>query len=106
MSAVASLRPASDQPYVTPHTNPTHLLEVGAALLTQAAHVELALTRVTDDDGAITKRATQEVWLVAQHAAAAEAVRVVHHLGRPAHSTARRDTHTAHTETKGCVLGA
>jgi hypothetical protein len=46
--------------------------------------MELALTGVADDDGAVTKRATQEVGLVAQHAAAAQAIGVVHHLRRPA----------------------
>lgn len=61
---------------------PTHLLKVCLVLVAQAAHVELALTRVADDDRAVAKRATQEVGLVAQHAAAAQAVGVVHHLRR------------------------
>lgn len=69
----------------------THLLEVRPAVLAQAAHMELALAGVADDDGAVTKRTTQEVGLVAQHTAAAQAVGVMHHLRRPAgqHSTAQ-----------------
>jgi hypothetical protein len=42
--------------------------------------VELPLTGVTDHDGAVTKGASQEVRLMAQHAAAAQAICIMHHL--------------------------
>jgi hypothetical protein len=47
--------------------------------------MELALTGVADDDGAVAKGAAQEVRLVAQHTAAAKAVSVVHDLWGPSH---------------------
>ena len=79
--------------------SPPHLLEVGFVLLTQAPHVELALTGVTDDDGAVTKRTTQEVRLVAQHTATAQAICVMHHLWRPA-GTAYTHTNASGSTTE------
>lgn len=46
------------------------LSQVGAIVLGEAADVELALTLVADDHGALAETAPQEVWVVAQHAAA------------------------------------
>lgn len=65
--------------------------------------MKLALTGVADDDGAVTKGATQEVGLVAQHTAAAQAVSVMHHLRGPA-ETHTRIQHSQQTSATNYTL--